>query len=76
MLSIKKSINKTFMSISFCRLGPSPCQISNMQVNDNFYTNNVKYKCLESVCFAGKEIYPEKVIFCLALSNRGRSKPL
>ena len=32
---------------------------SNMQENDNFFTNN-KLKCPDSVRFAGNEKYPDK----------------
>ena len=48
---------------------------SNMQGNDNYYTND-KSKCPDSVRFAGKEKYPYKVMFWVAISNRGISKPL
>ena len=48
---------------------------SNMQENDNYYTND-KSKCPDSVCFAGKEKYADKVIVWVAISNRGISKPL
>ena len=46
---------------------------SNMQGNDNYYTND-KSKCPDSVRFAGKEKYPNKV--WVAIPNRGISKSL
>ena len=46
-----------------------------MQGNDNYYSND-KSKCPDSVRFAGKEKYPYKVMFWVAISNRGISKPL
>ena len=48
---------------------------SNMQRNDNYYTND-KSNCSDSVCFAEKEKYADKVIIWVAISNRGISKPL
>ena len=46
-----------------------------MQGNDNYFTND-KSKCPDSVRFAGKEKYPNKVRVWVAISNRGISKPL
>ena len=34
---------------------------SNMQGNNNYYTNDI-LKCSDSVRFAGKDKYPEKVM--------------
>ena len=48
---------------------------SNMQGNDNYYTND-KSKCPDSVRFAGKEKYPNKVMVWVAIFNLGISKPL
>ena len=48
---------------------------SNMQGNDNYYTND-KSKCPDSVRFAGKEKYPNKIIVWIAISNLDISKPL
>ena len=48
---------------------------SNIQGNDNYYSND-KSKCPDSVRFAKKDKYPNKVIVWVALSNRGISKPL
>ena len=48
---------------------------SKMQGNDNYYTND-KIKCPDSVCFAGKEKYPNKIMNWEAISNLGISKPL
>ena len=48
---------------------------SNIQGNDTYYTND-KSKCPDSVCFTGKDKYPDKVRFWVAISNRGISKPL
>ena len=48
---------------------------SNMQGNDNYYSND-KSKCPDSVRFAGKEKYPNKVMVWVAIFNRGLSKPL
>ena len=48
---------------------------SNMQGNDNYYTNDIS-KCSDSVRFAGKEKYPHKVMDWVAKSNRGISKTL
>ena len=48
---------------------------SNIQGNDNYYSND-KSKCPDSVRFAGKEKYPNKVMIWVAISNRGISKPL
>ena len=47
----------------------------NTQVNDNHYTNDIS-KCLDSVRFAEKEKYPDKVMVWVAISNRSISKPL
>ena len=46
-----------------------------MQGNDNYYTND-KSKCPDSVRFAGKEKYPNKVRVRVAITNRGISNPL
>ena len=46
-----------------------------MQGNDNYYTND-KYECPDSVRFAGKEKYLNKVMVWIAIFNRGISKPL
>ena len=43
--------------------------------NDNHYTN-YKSKCSESVRFAAKEKYPNKVMAWIAISNLGISKTL
>ena len=43
--------------------------------NDNYFTNG-KSKCSDSVRFAGKEKYPNKVMVWVTISNRGISKPL
>ena len=48
---------------------------SNMQRNDNYYTND-KSECPDSVCFAGKDKYPKKVMDGMVISNCGISKPL
>ena len=48
---------------------------SNMQGNDNYYPND-KLKCPDSVCFARKEKYPDKVMDWVTKSNSGISKPL
>ena len=48
---------------------------SNMQGNDNYYSND-KFKCPDSVRFAGKEKYPNKVRVRVAITNRGISNPL
>ena len=48
---------------------------SNMQGNDNYYSND-KLKCPDSVRFAGKEKYADKVMVWGAISNCGISKPL
>ena len=48
---------------------------SNMQGNDNYYTND-KSKFTDSVCFAGREIYLNKVMILVAISNSGIFKPL
>ena len=47
---------------------------SNMQGNNNYYTNDI-LKCSDSVRFAGKDKYPEKVMKWVAISGRGISKP-
>ena len=46
-----------------------------MHGNDNYYSND-KSKCPDSVRFAGKEKYPNKLMVWVAISNRGISKPL
>ena len=48
---------------------------SNMQRNDNFYTND-KSKCPDCVRFAEKEKNPDKVMVWVTISNLGISKPL
>ena len=48
---------------------------SNMQGNDNYYTND-KFKCTDDVRFAGKEKYANNVMVWKTISNRGISKPL
>ena len=48
---------------------------SNVQGNDNYYTND-KSNCPDSVLFAGKEKYLNKVMVWVAISSRGISKPL
>ena len=46
-----------------------------MQGNDNYYSDD-KSKYPDSVRFAGKEKYPNKIIVWVAISNRGIFKPL
>ena len=46
-----------------------------MQGNDNYYSNE-KLKCPDSVRFAGKEKYLNKVMVWVTISNRSISKPL
>ena len=48
---------------------------SNMHGNNNYYSHE-KSKFPDSVRFAGKEKYPDKVRVWVAISNRGISKPL
>ena len=47
----------------------------NMPGNAGYYTND-KSSCPDSVRFAGKEKFSEKVLVWIAISNRGMSKPL
>ena len=46
-----------------------------MQGNDDYYTNDIS-KYPDSVRFAGKDKYTDKVMVWVAISNRGISKPL
>jgi hypothetical protein len=47
----------------------------NMPCNTGYYSND-KRTCPDSVRFAGKEKYPNKILVWLALSERGISKPI
>jgi len=47
----------------------------NMPGNDGYYTND-KSKCPDSIRFAGKEKFPQKVLVWIAISDRGISEPL
>ena len=49
---------------------------SNMQGNYNYYTNDKYNKWPDSVRYAEKDKYPNKVIVWVAISNCGIFKPL
>ena len=46
------------------------------QGNDNYYYTIDKSLCPDSIRFDGKEKYSDKVMFWVAIFNRGLSKPL
>ena len=46
----------------------------NMPGSARYYTDD-KSKCSDDVRFIGKNIYPQKILMWLAISNRGMSIP-
>ena len=49
--------------------------LMDLQGKDSYYTND-NLKCPDSVRFAEKEKYPNKVMVWVAISSRGTSKPV